>query len=33
MIDPQVYREMVLNDSEYALVLEALGREPTITEL
>ena len=33
MIDPQVYREMGLNDSEYALVLEALGREPTITEL
>ena len=33
MIDAQVYREMGLNDSEYALVLEALGREPTITEL
>ena len=33
MIDPQIYREMGLNDSEYALVLEALGREPTITEL
>jgi len=33
MIDPQTYREMGLNDSEYALVLEALGREPTITEL
>ena len=33
MIDPQVYREMGLNDSEYALVLGALGREPTITEL
>ena len=33
MIDPKVYREMGLNDSEYALVLEALGREPTITEL
>jgi len=33
MIDPQVYREMGLNDSEYALILKALGREPTITEL
>jgi phosphoribosylformylglycinamidine synthase II len=33
MIDPQVYREMGLNDSEYAQVLETLGREPTITEL
>ena len=33
MIDPQTYREMGLNDSEYALILEALGREPTITEL
>jgi len=33
MIDPQVYREMGLNDSEYAQVLETLGREPTMTEL
>jgi len=33
MIDPQMYREMGLNDSEYAQVLETLGREPTITEL
>ena len=33
MIDSQVYREMGLNDGEYALILQALGREPTITEL
>ena len=33
MIDPMIYREMGLNDSEYALILEALGREPSITEL
>ena len=33
MIEPQMYREMGLNDSEYALILEALGREPSITEL
>ncbi len=33
MIDPNVYREMGLNDSEYALILAALGREPSITEL
>ena len=33
MIDPNIYREMGLNDSEYAQILEALGREPTITEL
>jgi len=33
MIDTQTYREMGLNDSEYALILEALEREPTITEL
>ncbi len=33
MIDPQMYREMGLNDSEYALILEALGREPSMTEL
>ncbi|MDQ2799142.1 MAG: AIR synthase related protein, partial [Armatimonadota bacterium] len=33
MIDPQVYREMGLNDGEYAQVLETLRREPTITEL
>jgi len=28
-----MYREMGLNDSEYALILEALGREPSMTEL
>ena len=33
MIDPTIYREMGLNDSEYALILEALGREPSLTEL
>ena len=33
MIDPQMYREMGLNDSEYALILAALGREPSVTEL
>jgi len=33
MIDLQIYREMGLNDSEYALILEALGREPSVTEL
>ena len=33
MIDPQVYREMGLNDAEYAQVEATLGREPTMTEL
>jgi phosphoribosylformylglycinamidine synthase II len=33
MIDPCVYREMGLNDAEYALVEKTLGREPTMTEL
>ena len=33
MIDPMIYCEMGLNDSEYGLILEALGREPSITEL
>lgn len=33
MIDPKIYREMGLNDSEYALILETLGREPSITEI
>ena len=28
-----MYRNMGLNDSEYALILEALGREPSVTEL
>ena len=32
-MDPQIYREMGLNDSEYALILETLGREPSITEI
>ena len=31
-MDPQIYREMGLNDSEYAQILETLGREPSITE-
>ena len=33
MIDPKVYREMGLNDAEYAQVEATLGREPTLTEL
>lgn len=33
MIDPKVYREMGLNDEEYARILQLLGREPTYTEL
>jgi phosphoribosylformylglycinamidine synthase len=33
MIEPRLYLEMGLNDSEYAKILETLGREPTITEL
>ncbi|MBV9852265.1 MAG: phosphoribosylformylglycinamidine synthase subunit PurL, partial [Armatimonadetes bacterium] len=33
MIDPHVYREMGLNDAEYAQVETTLGREPTLTEL
>ncbi|HEX5324165.1 MAG TPA: phosphoribosylformylglycinamidine synthase subunit PurL [Capsulimonadaceae bacterium] len=33
MIEPSVYREMGLNDSEYQKILDTLGREPTITEL
>ena len=32
-IDPAIYREMGLNDSEYALIVETLGREPTYTEI
>ena len=32
-ITPDVYREMGLNDGEYAKILETLGRTPTITEL
>jgi len=33
MIDPKVYREMGLNDGEYAKIVETLGREPNITEI
>ncbi len=32
-MDPQIYREMGLNDSEYAQILETLGREPSLTEI
>ncbi len=33
MIDPKVYKEMGLNDKEFQMIVETLGREPTITEL
>ncbi len=33
MIRPEVYREMGLNDAEYAAIEQILGREPTETEL
>ncbi|HEY3333578.1 MAG TPA: phosphoribosylformylglycinamidine synthase subunit PurL [Capsulimonadaceae bacterium] len=33
MIDPKVYREMGLNDGEFQLILDTLGREPSITEI
>ena len=33
LITPEVYTSMGLNDGEYALILELLGREPTYTEL
>jgi len=33
MIDPKVYRDMGLNDSEFQSILEILGREPSITEI
>ena len=33
MIDPKVYREMGLNDAEYASIVQTLGREPNITEI
>ncbi|MCS6776956.1 MAG: phosphoribosylformylglycinamidine synthase subunit PurL [Chloroherpetonaceae bacterium] len=33
MVEPEVYREMGLNDAEYAQILGILGREPTLTEL
>ena len=32
-IDPEVYREMGLNDEEYRRVVEVLGRHPTYTEV
>ncbi|MDX1933792.1 MAG: phosphoribosylformylglycinamidine synthase subunit PurL [Capsulimonadales bacterium] len=32
-IDPAVYREMGLNDSEYQLILDVLQREPSYTEI
>src|SRR5271170_658491 len=33
MIDPKIYREMGLNDSEFGMIVETLGREPTLTEI
>ena len=33
MINPKTYREMGLNDAEYAQIESTLGREPSITEL
>ncbi len=32
-MDPQTYREMGLNDHEYELIVERLGREPNYTEI
>jgi phosphoribosylformylglycinamidine synthase II len=32
-IDPRIYREMGLSDSEFALIGETLGREPSYTEI
>ena len=32
-IDPRVYREMGVLDSEYALIMQTLGRTPTYTEI
>lgn len=32
-ITPEIYRSMGLNDSEYALILQMMGREPSLTEL
>ncbi len=32
-IDPKIYRDMGLNDSEYAQIVQTLGREPTYTEI
>ncbi len=33
MIEPRLYRDMGLNDAEYAQILAIMGREPTLTEL
>jgi len=33
MIEPRLYRDMGLNDGEYAQILAIMGREPTLTEL
>jgi len=33
LITPQMVREMGLNETEYAQILDTLGREPTVTEL
>ena len=32
-MDPKIYREMGLNDIEYRLIVETLGREPSYTEV
>lgn len=32
-ITPEVYKQMGLNDGEFAKILELMGREPTLTEL
>ena len=32
-IDPRIYRERGLSNSEYALIVETLGREPSYTEV
>ena len=33
MIEPRLYRDMGLNDAEYAQILTIMGREPSLTEL
>jgi phosphoribosylformylglycinamidine synthase len=33
LIEPQLYRDMGLNDAEFQRILGILGREPTLTEL
>ena len=32
-VDPRIYREMGLTDSEFALIVQTLGRQPTYTEI